>query len=167
MSYVDNSSSSRGLRSLNRVSRASDTSPIIIAENFGNDENLAPSRKKFQGIEQIEFEEEFEKKEDSKKSLLSNRFNLSSRTRYIIASIFLFSILKLIFMDGGIYSFYTNKKTLSGIEQINQEIIAENDRLAIEIEKLQNDSNYKRQAIRDYLGMIEPDEYLVIFKNEK
>ena len=70
-------------------------------------------------------------------------------------------------MDGGIYSFYTNKKTLSGIEQINQEIIAENDRLAIEIEKLQNDSNYKKQAIRDYLGMIEPDEYLVIFKNEK
>jgi cell division protein FtsB len=78
-----------------------------------------------------------------------------------------FLVLRLFFASGGIMDFYSQKS-------LYQERIAELDRIkkenmqiVREIERMQTDAAFQKKLVRDNLGFIASDEFLVLFPKEK
>jgi cell division protein FtsB len=75
-------------------------------------------------------------------------------------------VLRLVFAKGGVTDFYAQHKLL---DQRHSELVAiknENMQLVREIERMHNDAGYQKKLVRDNLGFIASDEYLVLFPKE-
>ena len=74
-----------------------------------------------------------------------------------------FFLAAVIFGDRGVLDYASRHTNL--IEKNNQLrfLMNENEEIKFQIYRLENDRSYQRQVIRDYLGYIARDEYLVIF----
>lgn len=84
-----------------------------------------------------------------------------------LAWIFCFSmILRLIFMDQGVIDFVKMENRLSGREEILKEIQNENKDIMNEIDLIKNNPGYQKKLVRDHLGAISSDEYLILFPND-
>lgn len=76
-------------------------------------------------------------------------------------------ILRLIFANGGVTDFYSQRSLHNNrIEELSR-IKKENMALVHEIERMQSDSAFQKKLVRDNLGFIAQDEYLVLFPKEK
>lgn len=76
-------------------------------------------------------------------------------------------VLRLIFADGGVTDFYSQKQTINSKLNELGEIKKENMSLVREIERMRSDSGYQKKLVRDNLGFIAPDEFLILFPREK
>jgi hypothetical protein len=74
--------------------------------------------------------------------------------------------LRLIFMDAGVIDFYKMENTLKDTAHQLQLVKDENAELATEIHEIRTNARYQRQIVRDHLGVIAKDEYLVIFAKD-
>ena len=74
-----------------------------------------------------------------------------------------FLFLRLIFSGGGVIDYYNGKNHFESRVSEHARIVDENQELRYEIEQIQTSSSYQRQLVRDHLGYIASDEYLVIF----
>lgn len=74
---------------------------------------------------------------------------------------------RLIFADGGVTDFYSQKSTVNAKETELERIKKDNSVLMKEIERMKSDSGYQKKLVRDHLGFIAKDEYLVLFPKEK
>lgn len=75
-------------------------------------------------------------------------------------------VLRLIFMDRGVWDYFT---TEGGIKEKQAELKSyqdENKSLRTEIVKIQSDRNYQRQLAKEHLGVIAVDEFLILFAGE-
>lgn len=91
-------------------------------------------------------------------------------SNYLVKGCWIFCglmILRLIFASGGVTDFYAQKNSLS--ERTNEllSIKNENMQLVQEIERMRSDSGYQKKLVRDNLGFIASDEFLVLFPKEK
>lgn len=77
-----------------------------------------------------------------------------------------FLLLRLVFSDGGVQDFYAKKEVLQGHFTRLSQIETENQGLILEIEKLDSDPQYQKKVVRDHLGYIAKDEYLVLFPSK-
>lgn len=85
----------------------------------------------------------------------------------LVALFVLFGLARLIFMKGGIIDFKEMESNLNyKMHQINL-IKAENSQLENELRRIQNDRRYQKNLIREHLGVISDDEYLILFAKEK
>jgi cell division protein FtsB len=76
-------------------------------------------------------------------------------------------ILRLIFASGGVTDFYSQRTLhadrLTELDRIKKE----NMQLVHEIERMQTDTAFQKKLVRDNLGFIAADEFLVLFPKEK
>jgi len=76
-------------------------------------------------------------------------------------------VLRLIFANGGVTDYYSQRSIhadrLNELDQIKKE----NIQLVREIERMQNDLSFQKKLVRDNLGFIASDEFLVLFPKEK
>lgn len=72
-------------------------------------------------------------------------------------------LLRLIFSNGGVVDYYSR---LGQLKQKNIEygkIIKQNKDIIAEIKKIKSNPGYQKKLVRDNLGLIAADEYLVVF----
>ncbi len=77
-----------------------------------------------------------------------------------------FLLLRLVFSDGGVQDYYAQKEVLENHFSRLSQIEEENVLLLKEIDKLVKDPQYQKKVVRDHLGYIASDEYLVLFPNK-
>lgn len=76
-------------------------------------------------------------------------------------------ILRLIFSTGGVLDFYSQKTVVNERNKELLDIKKENMQLALEIEKMKSDVGFQKKLVRDNLGFIGADEFLVLFPKER
>lgn len=75
-------------------------------------------------------------------------------------------ILRLIFSSGGVTDYYSQKSQVHNrLEELSQ-IKKENMTLVREIELMRHDIGYQKKLVRDNLGFIASDEFLVLFPKD-
>ena len=82
------------------------------------------------------------------------------------ASIWLLNIAFLgiiVFGDRGVVDYISRHENLVQKQNKLSYLSQENEEIQFQIHRINNESTYQRQVIRDYLGYIAKDEYLVIF----
>ena len=72
-------------------------------------------------------------------------------------------MLRLVFMDNGIIDYHNMQQTIQDKENQLVELREENASLVKEIKKIRTSSAYQRKMAREHLGVIAPNEYLVVF----
>lgn len=77
-----------------------------------------------------------------------------------------FLVLRLIFASGGVTDYFSQKSILGDRLSELSRIKNENMGLVSEIERMQLDAGYQKKLVRDNLGFIAPDEYLVLFPKD-
>jgi cell division protein FtsB len=76
-------------------------------------------------------------------------------------------ILRLIFANGGVTDFYSRRSILNDRSNELDRIKKENMQLVHEIERMQSDTAFQKKLVRDNLGFIAADEFLILFPKEK
>lgn len=74
-----------------------------------------------------------------------------------------FLLLRLIFSHGGIIDYYEKKDLLKRKEMTLERTKKENSSLVKEIERIKTDASYQKKLVRNHLGHIAKDEYLILF----
>ena len=72
-------------------------------------------------------------------------------------------VLRLIFAAGGVTDYYSQKTSVNERLSELSDIKKENMQLVREIERMRSDSGYQKKLVRDNLGFIASDEFLVLF----
>ncbi len=75
----------------------------------------------------------------------------------------LFLFLRLIFADRGVMDYYKRMEVLEERKQVAASILKENDSFMREISKIKSDRAYQKKLVRDGLGFIAKDEFLILF----
>lgn len=75
-------------------------------------------------------------------------------------------LVRLFFSQGGILDFYDQSKILTDKKLELEQIRSENMALTREISRMQNDTGYQKKIVRDNLGFIAQDEFLILFPKE-
>lgn len=78
-----------------------------------------------------------------------------------------FLLFRLVFSEGGVMDYYSSLNLLEDKDYEYTRIIADNKYLADEIKKIGSNSTYQKKLVRDNLGFIARDEYLILFPREK
>lgn len=90
-------------------------------------------------------------------------------SNYLVKGCWIFCglmILRLIFSNGGVSDYYSQKAQVqSRMEELTR-IKKENMQLVREIERMRTDPGYQKKLVRDNLGFIANDEFLVLFPKE-
>lgn len=103
------------------------------------------------------------KRSPKAKKILKNTNELILKGIWVFCGILL---LRLVFSDGGVRDYYDKKDILEGRKEELSRIETENENLLKEIDLLKNDPNYQKKVVRDHLGYIAHDEYLVLFPEQ-
>lgn len=104
-----------------------------------------------------------------KKTTRSKSKLLKNTNEYVIKGIWVFCailLLRLIFSDGGVRDYYAKKDVLQGRFNELARIESENKNLLKEIDLLKKDPFYQKKVVRDHLGYIAKDEYLILFPEQ-
>lgn len=109
------------------------------------------------------------RKVSTKKRTSKNAKKESQYVDYFVRACWLFAFIllgRLVFSGGGVVDYY--QRVSSHQDKLYQlkRISAENKMLSQEIEKIQNNSAYQKKIVRDHLGYIARDEYLILFQKE-
>lgn len=75
-------------------------------------------------------------------------------------------ILRLIIMNRGVWDYYSREKELSLKIEDYKTLLAENIAIRKEIFKIKNNNQLQKKLVRDHLGFISADEFLVLFPEE-
>ena len=93
----------------------------------------------------------------------------SKYLEYLVKGCWIFCgimVLRLLFADGGVTDFYSQKKTMNEkLDELNN-IKKENMQLVREIERMKFDVSFQRKLVRDNLGFIASDEFLILFPKD-
>jgi cell division protein FtsB len=74
-----------------------------------------------------------------------------------------FLLLRLFLSEGGVFDYY---ERLGDYESKERELLSiqnENSELIDEIDKMKKNSKFQKKLVRDHLGFISQDEYLILF----
>ncbi len=77
-----------------------------------------------------------------------------------------FLVLRLFFSSGGVVDYYNGRSLLNDRILELKRIKKENMALVSEIERMQLDASFQKKLVRDNLGFIAADEYLVLFPKD-
>ncbi len=96
----------------------------------------------------------------------SKKKRLGQTNEYIIKGVWVFCALlfvRLIFSGGGVMDYYDKREVLNERFDAQTSIEKENVALIKEIELLKRNAHYQKKVVRDHLGYIASDEYLILF----
>jgi cell division protein FtsB len=75
-------------------------------------------------------------------------------------------LVRLVFSGGGVLDYYDRKELVQNKHAELNSLGIENHSLVEEIERIQNSGKYQRKLVRDHLGFIAKDEFLILFSGE-
>lgn len=75
-------------------------------------------------------------------------------------------VLRLVFMDRGVWDYFSTERTIHVKNEELASLNRENNELKTEISRIQVDKNYQRQLAKEHLGVIAADEFLILFAGE-
>lgn len=75
-------------------------------------------------------------------------------------------VLRLVFMDRGVYDYYSTQSKIQDKNRDLQNYSRENEELKAEISRIHVDANYQRQLAKEHLGVIAADEFLILFAQD-
>ena len=78
-----------------------------------------------------------------------------------------FLVLRLIFMENGVFDYYKMSHTLTERDHELELIRQENADLLTEIHNIRTSPLFQKKIAREHLGVIAPGEYLILFANER
>lgn len=90
-------------------------------------------------------------------------------TNYLVKGSWIFCgimVLRLIFAAGGVTDYYSQKNSMNDRFLELNEIKKENMQIVREIERMRSDIGFQKKLVRDNLGFIASDEFLVLFPKE-
>lgn len=138
-----------------------------------NDQELIHRRSSALAETEIEYLEEEEEEEVEKRPARTTsssskkkdklKQNLLSKIGWSVIGLL---VLRLIFMDRGVWDYFSQE---SGIREKREELSSiqkENKELKTEITRIQVDKNFQRQLAKEHLGVIAVDEFLILFAGE-
>jgi cell division protein FtsB len=96
-----------------------------------------------------------------KKSKLKK--NLLAKTGWAVVTLL---VLRLIFMDRGVWDYFSTEGEIREKQQELSSIKAENDSLGKEVSRIQTDRSYQKHLAKEHLGVIAADEFLILFAGE-
>ena len=70
------------------------------------------------------------------------------------------------FSQNGLLHLWSLKKEKGHLDERVRQLEVQNERMKKEIERLENDTEYLQKVIRDKLGLIKPEESIVVFTPE-
>jgi cell division protein FtsB len=78
-----------------------------------------------------------------------------------------FLLLRLIFSDRGVIDYHDLKEI--AVDKTNEKmaLIKENESLIKDIRMIQDDAGYQRRLVRDHLGYVANDEYVILFPSQR
>ncbi len=76
-------------------------------------------------------------------------------------------LLRLVFSSGGLIDFYSKNNVYQEFEKELSNYETENQELRSEIQKITSNSTYQKKLVRDHLGFISKEEFLILFASEK
>ena len=100
---------------------------------------------------------------------LSDKLQLKAPKVYIIKGLWLFTVflfIRLIFAGGGVIEYYEKSEQLKSLQYEYSLIGTDNNDLNSEIEMINTNVRYQKKLVRDFLGFIAKDEYLILFPGE-
>jgi hypothetical protein len=103
-------------------------------------------------------------------SALPQWLEASSPLDYFVKACWIFAFVlvgRLIFSTGGVVDFYSKKSLIAQKVHEKNLVIEENASLVVELEMIKNDQAYQRKLVREHLGFIGVDEYLILFQSER
>jgi len=110
------------------------------------------------------------KRTTSRRASSTKKKFLKQTNDYLFKGIWVFCALllvRLVFSDGGVKDYYAKKDVLTSRFDEAARIEKENKALVKEIELLKNDVQHQKKVVRDHLGYIAKDEYLVLFSQNR
>ena len=75
-------------------------------------------------------------------------------------------ILRLIFSGGGVLDYYERKAHLESRVYEKERIVLENESIRDEIDLIKTNSAHQKKLVRDHLGFIAADEFLILFAKD-
>ncbi len=91
---------------------------------------------------------------------------LKNTNEYVVKGVWVFCailLLRLVFSNGGVSDYYDKKEVLNSRFDELARIEIENKGLLKEIGQLKKDPQYQKKVVRDHLGYIAKDEFLILF----
>lgn len=73
-------------------------------------------------------------------------------------------LVRLVFSGGGVIDYYDRKELVSDKHKELASLKIENESIVGEIELIQNSGKFQRKLVRDHLGFIARDEFLILFQ---
>ena len=86
--------------------------------------------------------------------------NIFTKVMWAICGILL---LRLVFSNGGVMDYYSRVNSFEQKQNEYSKIIKQNKEILTEIKKIKTNKSYQKKLVRDNLGLIATDEYLVVF----
>jgi cell division protein FtsB len=125
-------------------------------------------------IEYLDEEEEYEEEEKvekrpSRSTGTSSKKKDKSKTKILSKlgwSVIGLLVLRLIFMDRGVWDYFSTENVIKDKKEELSSIQKENKELKTEITRIQLDKNFQRQLAKEHLGVIAVDEFLILFAGE-
>jgi len=129
-----------------------------VATSHSEVEFIRPSRAPIKRTPEIGYTFTPAKKLNKKQSLLMAKIGWG---------FCIFLLLRLVFADRGVIDYY-DLKSIAG-DKVDEKIsiLKENENIIKEIRLIQDDAGYQRRLVRDHLGYVATDEYIVLFPSEK
>lgn len=95
------------------------------------------------------------------------KFVLNDRVAIVLWLFVGFLTCRLLFADRGVIDYYSKRSTLQERELNSLEVEENNGLLIKEIAKIKTESSYQKKIIREHLGFIAENEFLILFGEEK
>ena len=76
-------------------------------------------------------------------------------------------VLHWVFADGGLADYYSMEKVLAAKKKEYHAIVSENKQIKNEIKQMKTNPKLQKKLVREHLGVISDDEYLILFAKEK
>jgi cell division protein FtsB len=92
------------------------------------------------------------------------------REEYLLKGLWIcfgFLFLRLIFMENGVIDYYNMETALEYKHDVHLNLIAENKDLVKEIKLIKTSATYQKKLAREHLGVIDRDEFLILFAGQK
>lgn len=77
-----------------------------------------------------------------------------------------FLMLRLVFAEGGVIEYYDKKAVFEQKTYELKMLKNDNELLMVELEKMKSSARFQKKLVRDHLGYIAKDEYLILFSKE-
>ncbi len=105
-----------------------------------------------------------EPKKASAKNKSRKKYGLLIRLAWLVA---LFLFVRLVFVDRGMIDYYSKNNLLNEKSFQFEQLKKENVDLVELISKIKSDTSFQKKLARDHLGVIDHDEFLILFAKER